>query len=106
MWAERERIANKYRAEGEEEAIKIRAKTERQVKEMLAEAEKKAQIIRGEGEAKSTRIYAEAFKSNPAFFKYTHELELYSKLLDQKTTLILSIKSPIFKYLETPPKIK
>lgn len=103
MRAERERIAKKYRAEGEEEASKIRAQTDRSVREMLAEAYRDAQIVRGRGDADSTRIYAEAFAKDPDYYKLTRTLEAYRRFLDEETTLILSADSPLFRYLESPP---
>lgn len=102
MRTERERIAKKYRAEGEEEAAKIRAQTDKEVRELLANAYREAQVTRGRGEAEATRIYAEAFSKDPRFYKMSRTLEAYRKLLDNKTTLILSTDSHLFKYLKSP----
>ncbi len=96
-------MAKKYRAEGEEAAAKIRSQTDKEVRELLASAYREAQVKRGQGEAESIRIYAEAFEKDPDFYKLTRTLESYGKFLDDKTTLVLSAKSPLFKYLETPP---
>jgi membrane protease subunit HflC len=106
MRAERERMAKKYRAEGEEGAANIKARTNREVREILATAYRKAQITRGKGDAEATRIYAEAFKQDPEFYKLTRTLDSYRKFLDEKTTLILSSDSPLFRYLESPPEVK
>ncbi len=103
MRAERERIAKKYRAEGEEEASKIRSQTDKEVRELLAEAYRDAQITKGQGEAEAMRIYAESFSKDARFYELTRTLETYKKILDDKTTLILSTESPLFRYLETPP---
>jgi len=103
MRAERERMAKKYRAEGKEAAAKIRSQTDKEVRELLASTYREAQIKRGHGEAESVRIYAKAFQKDPDFYKLTRTLESYGKFLDDKTTLILSSQSPLFKYLETPP---
>lgn len=104
MRAERERIAKKYRAEGEEEAAKIKTETDRAVRQLLAEAYRDAEVERGRGDAESIRIYAEAFEKDPSFYKLTRTLEAYRKLLDKNTTLVLSADSPLFRYLETPPE--
>jgi len=104
MRAERERMAKKYRAEGDEEASKIRSQTDKEVRELLADAYREAQITRGRGEAEAMRIYAEALKKDPKYYKLTRTLEAYRKFIDDKTTLILSSKSPLFKYLEQPPE--
>ena len=104
MSAERERIAKKYRAEGEEEASNIRSQTDKEVRELLAHAYRESQITRGRGEAEAIKIYAEAFSKDPGFYKMMRTLEAYNKLMDEKTTLILSAESPLFKYLENPPE--
>ncbi|MGA2132101.1 MAG: protease modulator HflC [Bryobacteraceae bacterium] len=99
MRAERERIARQYRAEGEEQALHIRADADRQRDEILAAAYKDAEKTRGEGDAASTRIYSEAYSRNPKFYKLTRTLESYKKILDDKTTAILSSDSELLKVL-------
>ncbi|MBW1765922.1 MAG: protease modulator HflC [Deltaproteobacteria bacterium] len=104
MRAERERMAKKYRAEGEEGAARIKSESDKQVREILAKAYYEAQVTRGRGDAESIRIYADAFKKDPGFYKLTRTLEAYRKFMDDKTTLILSAESPLFRYLESPPE--
>ena len=99
MRAERERIARQYRAEGEEQALRIRADADRQRDEILSAAYKEAEKTRGEGDAASTRIYSQAYSRNPKFYKLTRTLESYKKILDDKTTAILSSDSELLKVL-------
>jgi len=99
MRAERERIARQYRAEGEEQALEIRADADRQRDEILAAAYKDAEKTRGEGDAASTRIYSQAYSRNPKFYKLVRTLESYKKILDDKTTAILSSDSELLKVL-------
>ena len=99
MRAERERIARQYRAEGEEQALQIRADADRQRDEILAAAYKEAEKTRGEGDAASTRIYSQAYSRNPKFYKLVRTLESYKKILDDKTTAILSSDSELLKVL-------
>ena len=99
MRAERERIARQYRAEGEEQALSIRADADRRKAELLSAAYKKAEKIRGEGDAESTRIYGQAYSKNPRFYKLLRTLEAYKKVLDDKTTAILSSDSELLKVL-------
>ncbi len=99
MDAERQRQANKFRSEGEEEAQKIRALTEKDKTIILATAYKESQEIRGEGEAKALEIYAKAFNKDPDFYEFTRTLEAYKKIIDKKTTLILPADSKLFKTL-------
>ena len=106
MRSERDRIAEKYRAEGKEEATKIRAETDKQVRELLAEAYRDAQVTMGEGEAKSIQIYASAFQKDPQFYKLTRTLEAYKKFLDEQTTLILSTDSQLLQYIQKAPEVR
>ncbi len=99
MRKERNAIANKYRAEGEEEASKIRARADRERSVILSDAYEKAQKLRGEGEAEAARIYAEAFREDPEFYRFWRTLQSYSKILDEKTTLVITDDSEIMKYL-------
>lgn len=99
MRAERERIARQYRAEGEEQALSIRADADRQKEEILSVAYKQAENIKGQGDAESTRIYGQAYSKNPSFYKLVRTLESYKKILDDKTTAILSSDSELLKVL-------
>jgi membrane protease subunit HflC len=99
MIAERSSIANEYRALGKEEADKIKSQADREKSRILAEAYKQSQIIRGEGEAESANIYADAYRQAPEFFKLLRTLEAYKKILDSKTTLVLSSDSELLRYL-------
>src|SRR5215467_5681869 len=99
MRAERERIARQYRAEGEEQALAIRADADRQKAEILSAAYKEAEKTRGEGDAESTRIYGQAYAKNPRFYKLLRTLEAYKKVLDDKTTAVLSSDSELLKVL-------
>src|ERR1700678_1255943 len=99
MRAERGRIAMQYRAEGEEQALAIRANADREKEGVLSAAYKEAETIRGQGDAEATRIYGEAYSKNPQFYKLTRTLESYKKILDDKTTIILSSDSDLLKIL-------
>ncbi len=99
MRAERERIARQYRAEGEEQALSIRADAERQKAEILSAAYREAEKTRGQGDAESTRIYGQAYSKNPRFYKFLRTLEAYKKVLDDKTTAIMSSDSELLKVL-------
>jgi membrane protease subunit HflC len=99
MRAERERIARQYRAEGEEQALSIRAEADRQREEILSVAYKEAERIKGQGDAESTRIYGQAYSKNPEFYKLVRTLESYKKILDDKTTAVLSSDSDLLRVL-------
>ncbi len=99
MRAERERIARQYRAEGEEQALKIRAEADRQKEEILSTAYREAEKIKGDGDAQSTRIYGAAYSRDPQFYKLVRTLEAYKKILDDKTTAVLSSDSELLRLL-------
>ena len=99
MEAERNRQANKFRSEGDEEAQKIRASTEKDKTIILAVAYKESQEIRGVGEAQALEIYAKAYNKDVDFYEFLRTLETYKKVIDDKTTLVLPADSKLFKML-------
>ncbi len=101
MKAERNKEAVKYIAEGEEEATKIEANTDREAKELLAKAYKEAEEIKGEGDKEALKIYADAYSQDPEFFKFVKSLQVYSQIMDNNTTLVLSTDSELFEYLNS-----
>ena len=103
MISERQQIAERFRSEGAGEAARTAGKMEREVKRIESEAYLKIQLILGEADAESTRIYAEAYGGTPereAFYEFVKTLEAYDKILDEKTTVILSTNSELFKLLK------
>ena len=102
MKAERERIAKKYRSEGEEAAVKIRAMTDKDRTILLADSYKEAEKLRGGGDAEAIKIYAQAFKKDPEFYSFLRTLEAYKKSLTEDATVVLSGDSEFFQYLNPP----
>ncbi|MFP6637255.1 MAG: protease modulator HflC [Nitrospinaceae bacterium] len=99
MRTERQRIAMEYRSEGKEEATKIRAETDKEKTIIVAEAYKMEQVIRGEGDARATKIYAEAYNSDPKFYAFMRSMEAYKKSLKTDTTLLMSESSDFLEFL-------
>jgi membrane protease subunit HflC len=102
MMAERQRIAKKYRSEGEEEAVKIRATTDKERTILLAESYRQAEILKGGGDAEAIKVYAEAFEEDPEFYAFVRTLEAYEKSLRKDTTVVLPADSEFFQYLSPP----
>lgn len=100
MKSERNKEAEKIKAEGKEVADKIRSDATMEASAIKSEAEKKSLIIKGEGEKESMQIYTKAYREDPEFFYFLNSLETYKKILNENTTLILSTKSELFRYLE------
>ena len=68
MIAERNRIAERYRSEGEGEAARIRGERERELKRIQSEAYRSAQELQGEADAEATQTYAEAYNRDASFY--------------------------------------
>ena len=102
MRAERNRIATRFRAEGEEEDLKIRAVANRNREVILAEAEQLSNEIRGEGEAQAISILAEALNRDPDFFAFRRSLDAYKRFLSDQDKIILSSEEDLFQFLSTP----
>lgn len=100
MRAERERIAKRYRAEGEEHAREIRAGADREREILLATAYETSQKLSGEGDAQASAIYASAFGQDPEFYAFTRRLQAYEKMLGSGTTLVLPPDSELLRYLQ------
>lgn len=101
MQAERKRVSDSLRAHGREQERSIIANTDREVQIILANANRDAEITRGEGAAEATRIYAEAFTKDEAFYRFQKSLEAYQKSFSDKgDTFITAPDSEFFKYLQ------
>lgn len=104
MKAERQRIAKKYRSEGEEKALKIMADADKKKTILLADAYEQAEKLEGEGDAEAIKIYADAFEQDSEFYSFVRTLEVYEKALGKETTLVLPSDSEFFQYLSPPKK--
>ncbi|MFO7898820.1 MAG: protease modulator HflC [Planctomycetota bacterium] len=109
MRKERERAAEKYRAEGRSEAASIVAKAHRAAREIEAKARKESEEIIGEGEAEATRVYQEVYRKDPEFYQFWKTLETYKKIFGSETTLVIPSDSELMKYfrmsgIETPTR--
>ncbi|MCH2171192.1 protease modulator HflC [Myxococcota bacterium] len=100
MKTERERLARKYRAEGQQKNREIRAEADREATVIKANAGRDAEVIRGQGDAQAARIYAEAHESAPEFYTFVRSLEAYQSSIDDKTTLVLSPEADFFRFLQ------
>ncbi len=105
MRSERQRIANEYRAEGNEKAIEIKANADREKVELVAEAEKKAQLTRGDADASATKIYADSFGQDEAFYEFYRSLGAYKNTFNSSGDLIiLDPNSDFFKHFNSTTK--
>jgi modulator of FtsH protease HflC len=101
MIAERKRVAERFRSQGEGQAARIRGERERELKRIQSEAYMKAQEVRGKADGQATAIYAEAYNKDPSFYAFVKSLETYEAAADDKTVLVLTTDSDLLKYLKT-----
>ena len=99
MIAERQRMANMYRYEGESEFLRIRSEAEMERDIMLADANRESIIIRGQADAAAIRIFAEALTVDPAFYDFSKSLEVYKKAFRENSRIVFSNEDPLLKYL-------
>lgn len=102
MEAERQRIADAERSEGDKRDLEIRANVDRQSTIIRAEAERDANLLRGEGEADAVTIFAAALEEDPEFYAFQRSLEAYQKFLTQNATVVLPADADLFKFLQSP----
>lgn len=100
MIAERQRIAQRYRSEGQGESARIRGEKERELQKIESEAYRVAEETRGRADAKAASVYAEAYNKDPEFYQFLSTLEAYGTTLDAETTLVLGLDSEFFRYLQ------
>ncbi|MDR1684829.1 MAG: protease modulator HflC [Desulfovibrio sp.] len=99
MNAERTRMANKYRYEGESEDRRIRSEAEMQRDVILAQANRGGIVIRGKAEARAMDIYAVALAEDPEFYEFYKSLEIYRKSFKDNTRVILSDDGGLLKFM-------
>ena len=102
MIAERQRIAEKFRSEGQGESARIGGERERDLAQIQSEAYRTAQELRGEADAEATGIYAEAYNRDADFYAFTKSLETYEITMDPSTFFILGTDSELLRFLQQP----
>ena len=102
MIAERQRIAEQFRSEGQGESARIGGERERDLAQIQSEAYRAAQELRGEADAEATAIYAEAYDRDAEFYAFTKSMETYEMTMDPSTFFILGTDSELLRFLEQP----
>jgi membrane protease subunit HflC len=102
MQAERQRIALRYRAEGEEKGREIRAGADKEREIILARAYQESQSLRGTGDAQAITVTGQAFGRDPAFYGFVRRLETYERVFTEDTTIVLRPDSDLLRYLDSP----
>jgi membrane protease subunit HflC len=102
MQAERQRIALRYRAEGEEKGREIRANADKEREIILAKAYQESQSLRGAGDAQAITVTGQAFGRDPVFYGFVRRLETYERVFSPETTIVLRPDSDLLRYLDSP----
>ncbi len=100
MIAERNQIAEKYRAEGKGEASNIRGEKEKELQVIKSQAYKTSQTLKGKADAKATQIYADAYGIDPEFYEFLKAMDVYKMTMTKESTLVLSTNSDFMKYFK------
>ncbi len=101
MISERQRIAARFRSEGDGASAKIRGEKERELDRIRSEAYRLAQEVIGKADAEAARIYAESYGQEPEFYAFLKTLETYKQTLRQNASLLLTTESDFYRYLKT-----
>ena len=102
MISERNQMAEKYTAEGNQEAAMIRNQVDRDVNIMISNAQAQAAELEAEGEAEYMRLLAEAYDSEDKkeFYEFTLALDALKKsLTGAEKTVILDANSELAQIL-------
>jgi membrane protease subunit HflC len=100
MISERQRIAAKYRSEGDGRSAEIRGQKERELKRIQSEAYKTAQEIRGDADARAIQIYADAYNRDPEFYQFMKTLEITPLIVSNESWLLISTDAEFLQYLK------
>jgi membrane protease subunit HflC len=105
MRSERERIAQLFQSEAEEDRNQIQGITRKQLDSIEGTMKQRSAEIRGEADAKVIAMTAESYGKAPEFFEFLQRLEMYKAALNSDTNLILSTDSEMFRlFKRTGPK--
>lgn len=103
MKSERFRIAERFRSEGQGEASRINGEKERELKTIQSTAFKTSEEIKGKADAQAAAIYASAYDKTAqsrSFYSFLKSMETFELTFDDKTSVILSTDSDLYRYLK------
>lgn len=105
MRAERLRVANELRAEGQEISDTIQSDADRQRAVILAEAQRDSERLRGEGDAQAAEIYAGAYGVDAEFYAFHRSLQAYREAFARgDNVLVLDRDAEFLRYFQQAPQ--
>ena len=100
MIAERQRIAEQFRSEGQGESARIHGERELELAQIQSEAYRRAEELRGLADAEATGIYADAYNRDAEFYAFMKSMETYEMTMDSETFFILGTDSDLLRFLQ------
>lgn len=104
MQADRAKVAQQLRSEGDEEYNKAVAAADLEARQIEAAAMSEAGAIHGAADAEALEIYAAAYSVDPDFYAYWRSLQALENAIDTDATLVLDDTNPLFadliKYIQ------
>ena len=103
MISERQRIADRFRSQGQGQASEILGNMDRDLKRIESEAYRQATEIRGRADAEATEIYASAYNQSAQsrnFYEFLRTMEAFETTIDPNTWLVVSTDSDYFSFLK------
>lgn len=104
MIAERQRIADRFRSEGQGEASRILGEKDRELARITSEAYRKAQEIKGAADARATAIYAGAYNKSAdtrSFYEFLKTMQAYTTTMDSTSTMVMSTDGDFYRFLKS-----
>ena len=95
-----ESIASGYTNSGEQRKQEILNQTNAEVEEILGNGERQSNIIRGQADAEIIDNYAKAITETGDLYTFLKQLAVYEASLNNKTRLILTTESELFRLLK------
>ena len=105
MMAERNRRIEATIAQGNAEATRIRTDADSKKTELLAAAEARAKSIRGQGDAEAAKFY-KLLDEDPAFAMFLRNIEALKKILEKRSTIVISADTEPFELLKKMPALE
>jgi modulator of FtsH protease HflC len=105
MKAERNRRTEATIAEGNAASKKIVTNALSMHTEMLAAAEARAKAIRAQGDAEAAQYY-KLLEQDPQLAMFLRDIDALKKILEQRSTIVISADTEPFKLLRQMPDLK
>ena len=96
MQADRAKVAQQLRSEGEEEYNKAVSATDLKARQIQANAVTESGMVRANAEAESMGIYADSYSADTEFYGFWRSLQALKESLNENATLVLDQSHPLW----------